>query len=307
MDERLRERLQEISRGEVVFDCPLARYSSFAIGGPADALLVVKKRDDLVPLLMFLQGESLAWRVVGKGSNLLIRDVGYRGLVIILRGEFAGIHGTKKIGADKISLCVGAGCSITKLNHYCSSHGFGGLEFSYGIPGTVGGALLMNAGAWGKEMAEVVTDVGIITETGYVKLTGHQLDFTYRKWPGFSQYIGRGVIVDVTVALFIADTKVLEQQIKELLKKRKATQPHNSPSGGSVFKNPQGDNAGRLIDACGLKGESVGGAMVSEKHANVIINKEKATAEDVLTLIKRIQLLVKKRFHVDLELELHVL
>lgn len=307
MDDRLRGRLQEISRGEVKFDCPLARYSSFAIGGPADALLVVKKRDELAPLLAFLQSESLAWRVLGKGSNLLIRDVGYRGLVLILGGEFSEIHGAVKSGADTISLCVGAGCSVTKLNYHCCSQGLGGLAFSYGIPGTVGGALLMNAGAWGKEMAEVVTDVGITTKSGYVKLTGRQLDFTYRSWPGFSPYVGRGVIADVTVALFPADAKKLEEKAKELLKKRKAKQPHNYPSGGSVFKNPQGDSAGRLIDECGLKGESVGGAMVSDKHANFIINRKKATAEDVLTLIKKIQLVVKKRFDVDLELELHVL
>lgn len=307
MEDTLRGRLEEISRGEVLFDCPLARYSSFAIGGPADALLVVKKRDDLASLLAFFRSESLPWRVLGRGSNLLIRDDGCRGVVIILGGELSEIDEARNIGANRLSLLVGAGCSVTKLNNHCFSQGLGGLVFSYGIPGTVGGALVMNAGAWGKEMADVVTDVGIITESGYVKLTGRQLDFTYRSWPGFSTYAGRGVIVDVTLALFPADVIKLEEEAKELLKKRKAIQPHNYPNGGSVFKNPQGYSAGRLIDECGLKGESVGGAMVSTKHANFIINKEKATAEDVLTLIKKIQRVVKKRFDVDLELELHVL
>lgn len=307
MDDTLRGRLKEISRGEVTFDCPLARYSSFAIGGPADALLVVKKKEDVVPLLTFLDKESLAWRVLGKGSNLLIRDSGYRGVVIILGGEFSEIYGVRQSGADAISVSVGAGCSVTKLNHYCSSRGLGGLVFSYGIPGTLGGALCMNAGAWGKEMAQVVTDVGVITKTGYEKLSGQDLDFTYRSWPRFTSYLGRGLIVDVTLSLFSADAKTLEEEARKLLKKRQAIQPHNYPSGGSVFKNPQGDSAGRLIELCGFKGETVGGAMVSEKHANFIINRGKATAQDVLTLIEKILLEVKKRCGVELELELHVL
>ena len=307
MNDILRGRLEEISCGDVTFDCPLARYTSYAIGGPADVLVVVHKREKLAPLLAFLESEPIPWRVLGKGSNLLVSDEGYRGVAIILGKEFSQIDEVEKRGKETVSLCVGAGCSLTKLNHYCCRLGFEGMVFSYGIPGTLGGAILMNAGAWGKEIAEVVTEVGVITRSGYEKLTGDQLDFTYRRWLGFSSYIGSGVIVDVTLSLSHGDSQLLEQQSKELLEKRKTTQPHTFPNGGSVFKNPIGDSAGRLIDKCGLKGETVGGAMVSKKHANFIINKKKATSEDVRTLMITVQRAVKKRFGVELEPEIHVI
>lgn len=307
MDNSLRAKLEEISHGEVVFDCPLAPYTSFAIGGPADALLVIKRKEDLAHLLNFFHNESLRWRVFGKGSNLLVNDAGFRGVVLQLAGEFAQIAEASVVGENRLTVGVGAGCSLTKLNHHCCRQGLGGMVFSYGIPGTVGGALLMNAGAWGKQMADLVVDVGLITAKGYEKLAVKPGDFRYRSWSSFAAYIGRGIIVDVTLALTSAHPSQLQGEAKELLRKRKVLQPHNYPNAGSVFKNPQGDSAGRLIDECGLKGESVGGAMVSTKHGNFIINNNKATATDVLTLIARVQHGVKKRFCVDLELEIHVL
>lgn len=290
-----------------MFDCSLARYTSFAIGGPADALIVVHSRENIAPLLTFLKGEALSWRIIGKGSNLLVRDTGYRGVVLVLGKELSRVGEDETRGNEKVPLRVGAGCSLTKLNHHCCKVGLGGMEFSYGIPGTIGGAVLMNAGAWGKEMADVISDVGVVTQRGYEKLRGKQLDFTYRRWPGFTSYAGHGVIVDVTLTLKHADPLLLVKKTKELLQKRKAIQPHNFPNGGSVFKNPQNDSAGRLIDECGLKGRSVGGAMVSDKHANFIINKDKATSADVLSLMKTVQCEVKKRFDVELEPEIHVM
>ncbi|MFT5699686.1 MAG: UDP-N-acetylmuramate dehydrogenase [Desulforhopalus sp.] len=307
MDDNLREKLDEISCGEVVYDCPLARYTTYAIGGPADALVVVKKQNDLAALLQLLEKESVPWRVLGRGSNLLVKDVGYRGVAIILAGDFSKIDDPVVHKGKHITLQVGAGCSLTKLNRYCCRQGFGGLSFSYGIPGTVGGALLMNAGAWGHEIAELVAGVGVMTENGYEQIKAEQLDFTYRRWPGFSSYAGRAVIVDAQFSLFSSLSEHLEKKAKELLEKRKEIQPHNHPNGGSVFKNPSGDSAGRLIDECGFKGESIGGAMVSTKHANFIINRGKASSEDVLRLMARIQLEVKKRFGVELEPEIHVM
>jgi UDP-N-acetylmuramate dehydrogenase len=307
MNETLRGRLDGIFCGEVLFNCSLARYTSYAIGGPADALIVVHKREKIARLLAFLESESLSWRIIGKGSNLLVSDSGYRGVVIVLGKELSQVSEEKTSGNGTVTLCVGAGCSLTKLNHYCCRHGIGGMEFSYGIPGTLGGAVLMNAGAWGKEMAGVVSEVGVITQRGYHKLSENGLKFAYRKFPGFSPYVGKGVIVDVTLTLNHDDPQLLKKKIKELLEKRKSIQPHNFPNGGSVFKNPQNDSAGRLIDLCGLKGRSVGGAMVSEKHANFIINKDKATAADVLSLMKTVQCEVKNRFGVELDPEIHVM
>ena len=307
MNKMLRGRLDTISCGEVQFDCLLARYTTFAIGGPADALIVVDKIENIAPLLTFLESESLSWRVIGKGSNLLVSDSGYRGVVIVLGKELSQVREEKPSGNETVDLCVGAGCSLTKLNHYCCKRGIGGMEFSYGIPGTLGGAVLMNAGAWGKEMVDVVSEVGVITKNGYQKISGNELSFAYRRFPGFSPYLGQGVIADVTLTLNHEDPQLLEKRTKELLAKRKAIQPHNFPNGGSVFKNPPNDSAGRLIEQSGLKGRSVGGAMVSEKHANFIINKDKATAADVLLLMKTVQCEVKKRFGVRLEPEIHVM
>ena len=307
MTNELRARLELICSGDVVFDCGLARYSSFAIGGPADALVVVKKHQDLGSLLQFLSVESVPWRVVGKGSNLLIDDDGFRGVVIILGGEFREIAVADHSEDSTISLHVGAGCSLTKLNHLCGRKGYNGLAFSYGIPGSVGGAVLMNAGAWGNELSSVLTEVGIVTALGYEILNAEQLDFSYRCWPYFKKYEGQAVIVDARFSLTSGDSEVVEHSMKDLLQKRKNIQPHNYPNGGSCFKNPAEKSAGQLIEECGLKGESVGGAMVSEKHANFIINYKKATARDVLSLMKRVQREVYERFNVNLEPELHLM
>lgn len=307
MNNDLRMRLEVMCSGGVVFDCGLARYSSFAIGGPADALVVVKKNQDLAPLLQFLDVESIPWRVIGKGSNLLIDDDGFRGVVIVLGGDFAKIATADHCDNSDISLHVGAGCSLTKLNHHCCRKGYNGLAFSYGIPGSVGGAVLMNAGAWGKELSSVLKEVGIVTAVGYEKLTAAQLDFSYRRWPYFNKYEGKAVIVDATFSLTAGDSKLIEHSMKELLQKRKNIQPHNYPNGGSCFKNPAEKSAGQLIEECGLKGKSIGGAMVSEKHANFIINYKKATATDVLSLMERVQREVYERFDVNLEAELHLM
>lgn len=307
MNEILRDKLTHISCGEVRFDCSLARYTSYAIGGPADALIVIRTKENLISLLDFLESEGLSWRVIGKGSNLLVGDIGYRGVVIVLGKELSLIGQAETVENQTLFLNVGAGCSLTKLNNHCCRYGFGGVEFSYGIPGTVGGAVLMNAGAWGYEMADVVEEVGIITKNGYKKIRGRQLDFIYRQWPGFSPYAGRGLIVDVMLNLKYVDPQNLTNKAKELLQRRKEKQPHNFPNGGSVFKNPYDDSAGRLIEECGLKGRSVGGAMVSEKHANFIINKDKATAADVLSLMEMVQREVQQGFGIQLESEIHMI
>lgn len=308
MDEATKAILAHVTEGAVLFNQSLAKFSSFAIGGPADALVIVNKRRALIPLLQCLEREEIGWRVIGKGSNLLIRDEGYRGLVIILGEEFSQI-GPAEIndGDTSLNLFVGAGCSLTKLNHHCSRQGYGGLTFSYGIPGSVGGALLMNAGAWGQEMASVVDEVEVMSAQASEMLKGEQLDFSYRKWPYFNNYKGKGVITGVQLRLILQESRFVCYEMKQLLQKRKESQPHNYPNGGSCFKNPAGKSAGQLIEECGLKGESVGGAMVSPKHANFIINVNKATAKDVLTLLDRVKETVLNRFGINLEPELHVM
>ena len=307
MDAALCKKIEERSKGSVSFACSLARYSSFAIGGPADALVVVKDLSQLLSLLQLAKEEKLPWRVIGKGSNLLISDVGFRGLVLILGDGFKEIVVRDKNGGGNVLLQAGAGCSLTKLNHYCARQGYGGLTFSYGIPGSVGGAVRMNAGAWGKEIASRITAVDIATAKGVETLTAEQLDFGYRSWPYFKRYSGVGVIARVLFSLTPMDNTALEDEMKLLLQKRKSIQPHNYPNGGSCFKNPLGKSAGQLIEECGLKGDSLGGAMVSEKHANFIVNYNKATAADVLGLVARIQQKVWSRYNINLEPEIHVM
>lgn len=307
MDTTLRKKLEDLSKGLVTFDCNLARYSSFAIGGPADALVVVKGQSELLSILQLAGKEKIPWRVIGKGSNLLISDDGFRGIVIVLGDDFKEIKIGKESDDGAISLLVGAGCSLTKLNHYCGKNGYGGLSFSYGIPGSVGGAILMNAGAWGKEFAAVVTAVEVMTEKGPEILSADQLDFTYRNWPYFKRFRGRGVISAAQLSVTPMESGALKNEMKRLLQKRKSIQPHNYPSGGSCFKNPAGKSAGQIIEECGLKGDSVGGAMVSHKHANFIVNYNKATAEDVLSLVARVQRRVRSRFDINLEPEIHVM
>ncbi len=307
MDTNLRRKIEDVSKGSVTFDCSLPRYSSFAIGGPADALVVAKDEGELLSLLKLSGEEKLPWRVIGKGSNLLIADDGFRGLVIVLGGDFKEIRGKGKTEDGTVSLEVGGGCSLTKLNHYCGKKGYGGLTFSYGIPGSVGGAIRMNAGAWGKEIASVVTMVEVVTANGVNTLTSDQLDFSYRNWPYFKRYKGYGVITSALFSLTAIDSDAVEGEMKRLLQKRKSIQPHNYPSGGSCFKNPAGKSAGQIIEECGLKGASIGGAMVSEKHANFIVNYNKATAADVLNLVARVQRKVRSRFDINLEPEIHVM
>jgi UDP-N-acetylmuramate dehydrogenase len=307
MNPDLRKRLEDISCGEVRFASKLAPYTSFAIGGPADALVPVQNREMLVSLLELLEEASLPWRVIGKGSNLLVGDAGYRGVVIVLKGSFTRIGMPEPIGENIFRLSVGAGCSLTRLNTHCCTIGLTGAEFSYGIPGSLGGAVFMNAGAWGGEMSQLVTDVGLVTIDGYQKLTAESLDFGYRKWPGFQSYLGRAVIVDVGFKLRPGDSGAIREKLDGLLQKRKALHPHKHPSGGSFFKNPAGDSAGRLIEACGLKGRVVGGAMISEKHANFIINNRQATAADVLQLAEIVSEEVKKRFGFALEPEIQII
>lgn len=302
-----KDRLEAVLPGRVQFDCPLARYTSFGIGGAADALIEAGTRNELQLLLDTLQSEDVPWRVIGKGSNLLVSDDGFRGVIILLGSEFKKIQKVKRDQTKRVTLRAGAGCSLTKLNHYCWEEGLGGVEFSYGIPGTIGGATLMNAGAWGREIGELIREVRLLGFTGYHTLSGDELDFCYRGWPGYGIYSKDWIIADIVLDVQEDDPEAIKTRSRELLQKRKLIQPHNMPSAGSFFRNPPGDSAGRLIDACGLKGRSVGGAMVSIQHANFFVNSGKATARDMLALMSEVQDMVKARFGVKLEPEVELL
>jgi UDP-N-acetylmuramate dehydrogenase len=286
--------MMQMSKGRLLKDEPLAKYTSWRIGGPADRLYIPQDRQDLIEFIKALpESEPVFW--MGLGSNLLVRDGGIRGTVINTKGRL------KEMGlTDDSSVYVEAGVPCAHVARFCGERGLIGGEFLAGIPGTMGGALKMNAGAFGGETWAIVKNVEMLDKSG--KVTQRKpLDFNinYRSVLGFENEW----FLSCVLALQQGDTKESQQKIKGLLEKRGATQPTNQPSCGSVFKNPPGDYAARLIEQTGLKGCAIGGACVSEKHANFIINTGNATAADIEGLIQYVRDKVEQQHGVVLQTE----
>lgn len=285
------------------FAAPLCDRTSFRVGGPADALLTVGNSSELLSVLRYINKRGLEFRVIGKGTNLVVRDHGFSGVIIILAEQFntTSYH----VSGDEVIVDVGAACSLSGLSRKCLELGYSGLEFGIGIPGTLGGAVMMNAGAWGGEIADILESIQVFTDQGETSLSRDELEFHYRKLvlPGD----GDQVIGSARLRLRIGNSLKMRQACNEIVTKRKTTQPVGFGNAGSIFKNPKGDSAGRLIESCGLKGYTIGGAEVSEKHANFIINRGHATAADILRLIQYIQDVVEKKSGIRLDPEVHVL
>ncbi len=278
----------------------LSRYTSFHIGGPADVWIEVPGSQALAQIVYLCEEQGLPWMVLGKGSNLLIPDEGVRGVVLHLCGEFETI----RMQEPGVIRC-GAAASLMKLCKFAQEQGLSGLEFAWGIPGSVGGAAYMNAGAYQGEMKDVLLSCRHLTPEGiWGERKGEALRLSYRR----SAYTDtKDVITDVTIKLEKDDPDCIRQRMDDYMNRRKSKQPLEYPSAGSVFKRPVGYFAGGLIEQCGLKGKRVGGAMVSEKHAGFIINYDKATCEDVKQLIALIQEKVLQETGVPLERELKIL
>nr|WP_240191606.1 UDP-N-acetylmuramate dehydrogenase [Desulfoprunum benzoelyticum] len=290
----------------VQWDCPLAGYTSFAIGGPAEALVKVQDRRELATLLEFLRRTGVPWRIIGKGTNILVRDEGFAGVIILLGDGFRQLE----FGPCRSGRCVvaiGSGCSLAKAAMVCMDRGLTGLEFAGGIPGTVGGAVIMNAGAWGGEMAAVIRTVTVLDPDGEQILSRDRLHFGYRCWRDFPELCGRAVVVAVELGLMEDDPEEIRRRHAALQARRRAGQPSGQGNAGSFFKNPAHAGAGRLIEAAGLKGARIGGAMVSERHANFLVNTGGATAADVLALMRLVQEKVRQDSGVELEPEVHFL
>jgi len=292
----IKERIRRCWSGEVLWECPLANYSTLKVGGSADAVILPKSKDELVQLVGRLTAEQLPWRVIGRGSNILVADQGVDGVVIILGRDFGTIRQLSE--ATGPQLLVEAGCSLTRLSNWCSKRGLSGLEFVIGIPGSVGGAIIMNAGAWGSEIGQVVRAVELLDPTGQLEcwqLTPE--DFCYRGW---RQPHGKVVVAGV-FAVSPDDTSAINERCQRYAKQRAAKQPKGVASAGSFFKNPPGEAAGRLIEQAGLKGLRVGGAQVSSVHANFLINLGTATADD----FQQLMMLVQKKVHEQFAVHLH--
>ncbi len=306
MNERQRRHLAALVRRPIEWSCPLSRHTSIAIGGPAEALLRVENVAELHQVLRFFAEDNLCWQVIGKGTNLLVTDSGYAGAVLRLEGDLATITATEH-GGDSVLLSAGGGAGFSRLCRSTCDSGLSGLEFGCGIPGSVGGALCMNAGAWGAEIGPLVKCIRLVSGDGEKEVLPRPEDFTYRAWRGCDEYKGRAVIVAVDLVLRRGDKEAILCRVRQLAERRKAGQPNDYANAGSFFKNPPGDSAGRLIELCGLKGHRVGGAMVSPKHANFLVNTGQASAADVLRLMRLIQERVREETGVDLQPEVHFL
>ncbi len=284
----------------VACDEPMSRHTTFRIGGPADLYVNVSTPEQLVDLRKLAAENDIPVMIAGNGSNLLVCDEGIRGIVARLDGEFCQVE---YIGDDSIR--AGAGASLSNLCLTALEHAQTGMEFAWGIPGTVGGAVFMNAGAYGGEMKDVITEVEYITADGHIDtLTNDQCGFVYR---GSIFQQSDCVVTAVTVKLKDGNPDEIKATMDDILGRRKDKQPLDMPSAGSTFKRPVGYFAGGLIEQCGLKGCSVGGAQVSEKHAGFIVNKGGATCRDVLGLIEHIQKTVLEQTGVELECEVRAI
>ncbi len=283
-------------RGKLLFDEPMSKHTSWRVGGPADRYFVPADLDDLQAFLAEMS-EDLPLFWVGLGSNLLVRDGGIRGQVIAPLGALKDLQ-----RLDGTQVYAECGVSCAKLARFCERESLGGAGFFAGIPGTVGGALAMNAGAFGGETWPLVHEATTINRSGQLNVrTPDEFEFSYRQ-----VVVPQGEWFVSAVFNLSASNDEEESKSRQLLNKRNASQPIGEWSCGSVFKNPPGDFAARLIETSGLKGFALGHARVSEKHANFIISDEHTNAEEIETLIKHVQHQVKANFGVDLECEVRI-
>jgi len=276
----------------------MASYSTLKVGGPADALIQPTSKEALAGLVGRLSAEQIPWRVIGRGSNIVVADEGVDGVIIVLGRDFAAIE--ELPGPEGPCLSVEAGYSLAKLLHWCCEHSLSGLEFVTGIPGSVGGAIMMNAGAWGSEIGQVLRTVELLDDSGHIeerRLTPD--DFRYRGW---QQPHGK-VVVAGQFSLQHDERSAIAARCHRYAKQRAAKQPKGVASAGSFFKNPPGDAAGRLIEQAGLKGLRVGNAEVSSVHANFLVNCGKARAKDLRELMQLVQIRVEHQFGVKLHPE----
>ncbi len=276
------------------FSEPLAKHTYFGIGGEATAYIEVSTVSELAALARFHKQWDVPVAIIGRGSNLLVSDTGFKGISIRLVGELAKLE----INGNVIS--VGAGLSLPRLSKTMSRHGLSGVEFAFGIPGSVGGALIMNAGAWGSSFGDVVKNVTVMDHTGkLITLTHDEAHFEYRH-SGLDAYF---CVTGATLELEPGDADAITAQMQAFYKQKVETQPFAEENAGCMFKNPTGDSAGRLIDISGLKGYRIGGAEVSKVHGNFILNIDNATAEDVLKLVAYIQDQVREKTGISLQTE----
>ena len=284
-----------VDAAKIQKDEPMKKHTTFRIGGPADYFIMPSNEKELAETIRVCREFSIPIYIVGNGSNLLVGDKGFRGAIIQLYKSM----GTFQVEGNQIT--AQAGCSLAQIANAALDAALTGFEFAAGIPGTLGGAVVMNAGAYGGEMKDILKSVTVLTADGQEKeLTPGELDMSYRHSSITEEHY---MVLGVTIALEAGSQEQIRAKMEELKEKRVEKQPLEYPSAGSTFKRPEGYFAGKLIMDAGLRGFQVGGAAVSEKHCGFVINKEKATASDVYRLIQEVQQEVYRQFGVKLETE----
>ncbi len=296
--ERVYEALSRAVAGGVRAREPMARHTTFHIGGEARYLITCDSVSDLSGALRVLSLADLEWVVLGRGSNVLVSDAGYDGAVVVLGKDF------RKHSVDGDHLQAGGGALLGALVQDAYSKGLSGLEFAVGIPGTLGGALAMNAGDRDRWIGSIVESVTLFDpEHGLVGARGHEIGWSYRR----SGLRERGIIVEALLRVAEADRDTIRRAMDGSLRRRRRTQPVGASCAGSIFVNPPGDSAGRLVESVGLKGRRIGGAVISELHANFIVNEGDARAEDVVALIRLVMSTVRDRYGIELKPEIRFL
>lgn len=288
--------IEKLDIGRVEANVSLSKYTTYRVGGIALAMVYPKSVKKLISLVKLLTGSKIKYKVIGNGSNLLFSDKNFDGVIIRLT-ELIDIQ---FLSYNKIR--VEAGYSLPKLSLLVAKKGLAGLEFASGIPGTVGGAIFMNAGAYKSDMGYIVQSVRLLTpDCKIITFENREMDFHYRS--SFLQKHPEYICLDAVIKLKKGDKELLDEVIKERRARRIESQPLEYPSAGSVFRNPDGNFAGKLIEDLGLKGYRIGGAMVSEKHANFIINYDNATSADIKNLIDYVHDRVMDEYNIDLKIE----
>lgn len=297
----LRNKLAKIlSDQQILIDEPMKNHTTFRVGGPADYFLIPQSEEEAAALLRLFCDEKIPYYVMGNGSNLLVSDDGYRGCILELFNNFSDIRVTD----DGIRACAGA--LLSKVANTAMKEGLDGLSFASGIPGTIGGAVTMNAGAYGGEMKDIVESVRLydLRQHKIVEKSAEEMHFGYRdSLVKHEPY----VVLSANLRLTRGDSDSIREKMDELKAKRILKQPLEYPSAGSTFKRPEGYFAGQLIEEAGLKGFGIGGAEVSKKHSGFVINTGSATARDIVALIKTIRQKVWDKNHVELECEVCML
>lgn len=290
-----------IEKENIFLNEPMKKYTTFKIGGPAECLIKIMNTDSLKKILQFANTNKIPVTVIGNGSNILVSDKGIKGITLIIKIEKLKIENSK----NGVKIIVGAGEKIGKLSKVFLENEITGFEEISGIPGTIGGAVRMNAGAYGKELKDIVKKVKCVDYQGNEKIfTNHEMNFTYRKSRLKEE---KYIITEVELELQRGKKETIEEKIKQYAKNRREKQPIEFANAGSTFKRGKDFITAKLIEEAGLKGYSIGGAQVSTKHSGFIINKKDATAKDVLKLANYIENEIYKQFNKKIELEIEVI